>query len=160
MRDEEKFPTVRFMKCGHCGNVYTASLTGVNACPKCQAPARPEESKALPFLKENNGKHILYSVSGTVFKGRDLDALKTEIEAGLAREHESIAFSFGASTYLDSGLINLLVRTLQAQGSRGKPTYVVTKDHQVLESLQMLNLDKALVFFPTLQKYRESVAAK
>lgn len=35
MHDENKYPTLRFLKCKKCGNVFTGSLTGDAECPEC-----------------------------------------------------------------------------------------------------------------------------
>jgi anti-anti-sigma regulatory factor len=159
LRDEEKFPTVRFLKCRQCGHVYTASLTGVNSCPKCKTSAAPEENDGKSFRKELKGRHILFAVTGAVYRLQELENLKAEIEASLKGNSDSIAFAFEGSSYLDSSLINLLVKTLQTLSQRGKSTYVITQDLHVLESLQVLNLDKVLTVLPTAAHYHEAIKA-
>jgi hypothetical protein len=158
LRDEEKFPTVRFLKCRPCGHVFTASLTGVDSCPKCGEAVVPEESDSRSFRKELQGKHILFAVTGTVYKLQELENLKADIESSLKGNSDSIAFVFEGSSYLDSSLINLVVKSMQTLLQRGKPTYVITQDVHVLESLQVLNLDKVLTVLPTLENYREAIA--
>lgn len=158
MRDEEKFPTMRFLKCRECGHVYTASLTGVNNCPKCLAAAAREDDESF-FRKEAKDRHILFSVTGTAYKLQELENLKAEIEGCLKENSESVAFAFEGSAYLDSGLINLLVKTLQSQSKRGKSTFVITQDLHVLESLQVLNIDKVLTVLSTLVDYRAAISA-
>ena len=46
-----------------------------------------------------------------------------------------------------------LVRTLQEMTRRGKATFIITGDAQVLESLQILDLDRVLPVFPSLEAY-------
>lgn len=159
MRDEDKFPTVRFLKCRRCGQVYTASLSGVNSCPKCQTPAHLEDVREVAFMKEVKDRHILFIISGTVYKLQELEKLKADIETSLKEKSESIGFAFEGSAYLDSSLINLLVKTLQSQSQRGKSTYVITQDAHVLESLQVLNLDKVLTVLADRNQYREALKA-
>ncbi len=35
--DENKYETMRFMKCKTCGNVFAASLAGSKECPDCES---------------------------------------------------------------------------------------------------------------------------
>jgi hypothetical protein len=159
LRDEEKFPTVRFLKCRRCGEIYTGSLTGINNCPKCLTAATPEDVGGRSFRKEKIGEHILFSVTGTVYKLQELENLKADIEASLGGHSDSIAFAFEGSSYLDSSLINLVVKTMQTLSQRGKSTYVITQDLHVLESLQVLNLDRVLTVLPTVAGYRAVIEA-
>lgn len=155
MRDEEKFPTVRFHKCKACGNVYTGSLTGENICPKCQAPFLPDPEEGFHFQKQVFGRDVLFNITGSLYKLHELEALKLQIESSLGEDIQSIAFAFSGSAYLDSSLINLMVKSMQTLSRYNRPTYVITREPQVVESLQMLNLDKVMTLLPTLEKYRE-----
>ncbi|MBD3422113.1 MAG: hypothetical protein GF398_18525 [Chitinivibrionales bacterium] len=35
MHDERRYPTLRFLKCSSCGNVFVAGLDGKSECPDC-----------------------------------------------------------------------------------------------------------------------------
>ena len=35
MFDENKYPTLRYMKCKKCGNVFVMSYSGSKECPEC-----------------------------------------------------------------------------------------------------------------------------
>jgi hypothetical protein len=154
LRDEENFPTVRFHKCKACGHVYTGSLSGDNACPKCQAPTEPEIPEGGRFQLELNGTHALFSIVGTVHKIQELEELRAQIDRVQTRAIDSIAFAFQDSSYLNSSMINLLVKTMQALSIQGKPTYIITNEASVLESLQIMDLDRVMRIVPTLEKYR------
>jgi anti-anti-sigma regulatory factor len=156
LRDEEKFPTVRFLKCQACAHVYTASLTGENICPRCNIPAYPE-IKDPRVLKESQGGHVLFTILGPLYKIKELEQLKGQIEASLGEEVDSLAFAFDNTSYLDSSTLNLLVKAMHSLSLRNKPTYVITDDPHVLESMQMVDLDKVLTVLPSLERYREAL---
>ncbi len=37
MINENKYPTMRFMFCKKCGNVFAASFSGARECPDCSS---------------------------------------------------------------------------------------------------------------------------
>lgn len=158
MRDEDKFPTMRFLTCQSCGHAYTASLTGVNTCPRCQTPARTGDAPGNRIGKTVVNGHVLFTVSGPIYKIQELEELKMEIDFALKGQPESVAFRFDGASYLDSSMLAQLVRTLQELSRRGKPTYVITNDAHVVESLQVLDLDRVLTVYPTLEAYAEGLA--
>jgi anti-anti-sigma factor len=158
MRDEDKFPTVRFLKCRACGQVYTGSLTGDDACPKCHAPHRAEAAPDGRITREGDGGHVLFTVRGSLHKIAQLEELRAQIFEAVDRDALSIAFAFEGSTFLNSSLINLLVKTMQTLSVRGRPTFVVTRDAEVLESLQMMDLDRVLRILPDLERYQAALA--
>jgi predicted Zn-ribbon and HTH transcriptional regulator len=49
--DENKFRTMKFMRCKKCGNVYAARLTGAVECPEC---ASDEAVRFRPDGKESD----------------------------------------------------------------------------------------------------------
>jgi anti-anti-sigma factor len=157
LRDEDQFPTVRFQKCKACGQVYTGSLSGENACPKCHAPAEPQIPDGGRFSYEFAGIHALFTVTGTVYKIQELEEMKVQIDQVLARNPGSIAFALQESSYLNSSMINLLVKTMQTLSLQGKPTFIITNEAQVLESLQMMDLDRVMRIVPSLEKYRAAL---
>ncbi len=158
MRDEDQFPTVRFQKCKACGNVYTGSLSGENPCPKCDAQAVVQIPPEIRFKHELNGNHVLFSITGTVHKIQELEELRAEIDTVLSKEVDSIAFFFTSSSFLNSSMINLLVKTMQNLSVYGKRTYIITSEVSVLESLQMMDLDRILKIYPDLDQYRSALA--
>jgi hypothetical protein len=55
MLDENRFPTMRFMKCRKCGNVFVASLSGVTTCPECSSEDAEQfspDSESSPSRKK------------------------------------------------------------------------------------------------------------
>ena len=93
MRDEFRFPTVRFRKCGSCGQVYTGSLTGQDACPKCHSPHRAEDAAGAEITLSREGGHFLFTIRGTLIKLGELEELRAQIEKALGMEARSIAFA-------------------------------------------------------------------
>lgn len=158
MRDEDKFPTVRFHKCKACGHVYTGSLTGDNACPACHAPAQTAIAQSGSIAKSAEGPHALLTITGSLHKIQDLEDLRAHIDATLGTAPESIAFAFRKASYLNSSLVNLLVKTMQTLSVHGKPTYIITEEIDVLESLQMMDLDRVMRIYPTLEQYRAALS--
>lgn len=154
MRDEHQFPTMRFLFCQACGQAYTASLTGENSCPKCQTPARPGAASVAQVHRTRRGIHILLTVQGPKYKLQELEDLRFEIDRAMKDGPESIAFHFRGASYLDSSMLAQIVRTLQEMTRRGKATFIITDDSQVLESLQILDLDRVVTIFPSVEAYR------
>ena len=158
MRDENKFPTMRFLTCQACGQTYTASLSGENHCPGCQAPARDGSASAGRVHRSCQGTHILLTVQGPKYRLQELEDLRFEIERSLKEGPESIAFHFSGASYLDSSMLAQIVRTLQEMTRQGKATFVITDDPHVLESLQILDLDRVLAILPNVEAYRASLS--
>lgn len=158
MRDEDKFPTVRFRKCRACGQVYTGSLTGDDACPKCHTAHRAETPAEGRITREGDGGHVLFTIRGSLHKIQQLEDLRAQILEAVDGDALSVAFAFEASPFLSSSLINLLVKTMQTLSVRGRPTFVVTRDAEVLESLQMMDLDRVLRILPDLEQYQAALA--
>jgi anti-anti-sigma regulatory factor len=158
LRDEDNFPTMRFLTCPACGHAYTASLTGENACPRCQAPARPGQIPGNRVGRSVQKGHILFTIPGPFHKIQELEELKLHIDSSLEGQPESMAFHFDGASFLDSSMLGQLVRTLQEMTRRGKPTYIVTGDAQVVESLHVLDLDRILTVFSGLAEYRAALA--
>jgi len=154
LRDENNFPTMRFLTCRACGQTYTGSLSGENSCPRCQAPARDGMDSAARVHRSYQGSHILLTVQGPKYKLQELEDLRFEIDRSLKEGPESIAFHFRGASYLDSSMLAQIVRTLQEMTRLGKATFVITDDAQVLESLQILDLDRVLTIFPDVEAYR------
>lgn len=88
---------------------------------------------------------------------QELEDLKVQIDRALRDQPESMAFHFDGASYLDSSMLAQLVRTLQELSRRGKPTFVITGDAHVVESLQILDLDRVLTVFPSLDAYRQGL---
>jgi anti-anti-sigma regulatory factor len=157
LRDEDRFPTVRFQKCKACGHVYTGSLSGENECPSCHAHAEPQIPAGGRFQHEFSGLHSLFTITGTVYKIQELEEFKSQIDGVLAQDPESIAFEFRKSSYLNSSMINLLVKTMQTLSVKGKPTFIISDETEVVESLAMMDLDRVMRIVPTLEKYRAAL---
>jgi anti-anti-sigma regulatory factor len=157
VRDENDFPTVRFRKCGACGNVYTGSLTGDDACPKCHAPFRKEQPLIAAISRTATGGHLAFAINGSIRSLGQLEDLRARIEEALAESPDSIAFAFEGASYLNSSLINLLVKTMQSLSIRGKPTFIVTRDEDTLESMQMMDLDRVMKILPDQESYRAAL---
>lgn len=158
MRDEDRFPTVRFLACRACGKTYTASLTGMDSCPACNAPAGPEDILGGKVTRVASGGHVLVTVKGSGYRMQDLEEIKLHIDQALQGEPESLAFHFDGASHLDSGTLGLLVRAVQEMTRRERPTALVTSDAQVLESLQVTDLDRILTVYPTVESYRKGLA--
>jgi anti-anti-sigma factor len=158
MRDENQFPTMRFLTCRVCGHSYTASLSGSNACPNCRAPARPSDEAGNRISRVEQGGHILLILSAPMYKLKDLEELKTHVDAVLQADPRSLAFHLDGASYLDSSMLAQLVRAVQELTKRGRTTYVISSDPQVIESLEILDLDRVLTLLPNLDAYRAVVA--
>lgn len=153
MRDEDKFPTMRFITCRSCGQAYTASLSGVNSCPQCGTVAERRAAAGKRVLRTDIGKHILLTVTGPIYKIQEVEEVRGEVDDAFREQPESMAFHFDNASYLDSSMLSQLVRTVQEMTRRSRPTFVITGDAQVLESLQILDLDRVLTIYPTLEEY-------
>lgn len=160
MRDEGRFPTMRFLTCRACGQAYTASLTGVDTCPRCQAPAHPSDTRDERISKVIEDGHWLFTISGPMYKIKDLEELKIHLDEALRGDPESLAFRFERVSYLESSMLAQLVRAVHELTRRGKPVYVITGDAQVVESLQILDLDRVMTLLPSLEAYRTALALK
>ena len=158
MRDEDQFPTVKFHKCRACGQVYTGSLTGDNACPSCHAPAHQEPPPGSQIQRQMDGDHSLFIISGNLYKIQELEELRTQIGQCVEMGVASIAFAFENSSFLNSSTINLLVKTMQTLSVHGKPTFIITGEPDVLESLQMMDLDRVMRILPNLETYKAALA--
>jgi anti-anti-sigma factor len=156
VQNEDRFPTVRFHKCKSCGHVHAGSLTGDNSCPVCHANAEKEVAGGQ-IRKKMDGSHALFTVTGTLYKISELEELKAQIDEVIAQDADSIAFAFQASSFLSSSTINLLVKTMHALSEEGKPTFIITDDQDVLESLRMMDLDRVMRICPSLEQYKISL---
>ncbi len=145
---------MRFHKCKACGNVYTGSLTGDNACPACQAPADKSVPPGSQIRKQMDGNHVLFTITGNVYKIQDLEDLRAQINAVPVPSVGSIAFAFEKASFLSSSTINLLVKTMQSLSVHGKPTFIITRDEEVLESLQIMDLDRVMRILPDVESYQ------
>ncbi len=126
-------------------------------CPKCQTLAENHLPEGGRFKLEMSSTHALLSIVGSVHNTQELEELQAQIDGIQTQQINSIAFAFLSSSYLISGMINLLVKTLQTLSLQGKPTFVITKDAPVLESLRVMNLDGILRIFPDLEKYHAAL---
>ena len=158
MRDEDQFPTVRFHKCRACGHIYTGSLTGDNACPACHVPALRDAPPGSLIRRDVDGAHALFTITGNIYKIQELEELRSQINEVVEQDVESIAFAFEKSSFLNSSTINLLVKTMQTLSIRSKSTFIITDDEEVLESLQIMDLDRVMRILPNLEKYKAALA--
>jgi anti-anti-sigma regulatory factor len=158
LRDEDQFPTVRFYKCKPCGNVYTGSLTGDNVCPLCHVAADLSHPPGCQIRREAVGRHTLFTITGNVYKIQELEDLRARIAEVPAQSTESIAFAFEQASFLSSNIINLLVKTMQSLSVYGKPTFIITRDQDVLESLQIMDLDRVMRILPDLEAYQATIS--
>lgn len=149
---------MRFHKCRACGHVYTGSLTGEDACPSCHAPAHKEAPPEGRIRREIEGGHALFTISGTVYKIQELEELRAQIQDAVSQEVDSVAFAFESASFLNSSTINLLVKTMQTLSIHGKPTFIITDNQEVVESLQMMDLDRVLRILPDLEAYKAALA--
>jgi anti-anti-sigma regulatory factor len=87
-----------------------------------------------------------------------LEELRERIDKAVAADSASIAFAFEGASFLGSSLINLMVKTMQILSVRGKPTFVVTRDADSLESLHMMDLDRVLRILPDRDSYQAALS--
>lgn len=99
----------------------------------------------------------MFTITGTMYKIQELEELRAQINEVVAQEVGSIAFAFQQSSFLNSSTINLLVKTMQTLSIHGKPTYIITNDNEVLESLQMMDLDRVMRILPDLERYKSAL---
>lgn len=148
---------MRFLTCRACGHAYTASLTGHNTCPRCRTPARPGDDRADRVTCLDLDGHTLITVTGPMYKLKELEDLKGHIDHALSGDPGSMAFHFDGVGYLDSSMIGQMVRAVQEMTKRSKPTYVITSDPQLVEALQILDLDRVLTVLPSVQAYKATL---
>jgi anti-anti-sigma factor len=149
---------MRFLTCNSCGQAYTASLSGVNSCPSCNAPARADDVVGGKVRSVALRGHFLITVTGSAYRIQDLEELKLHIDQALQGDPKTLAFHFDGASFLDSGTLGLLVKAVQEMTRRERSTALVTADEQVLESLQVMDLDRILAVYPTLEAYRQGLA--
>jgi hypothetical protein len=101
---------------------------------------------------------VLFTIRGSLHKISQLEDLRGQIQDAIGKDALSIAFAFEGSSFLSSSLINLLVKTMQTLSVRGRPTFVVTRDAEALESLEMMDLDRVLRILPDLKQYQAALA--
>jgi hypothetical protein len=46
---------------------------------------------------------------------------------------------------------------MQTLSIHGKPTFIITDDNEVLESLQMMDLDRVMRVLPDLERYKSAL---
>lgn len=160
MPDEERYPTMRFHTCSDCGQVFTGSLTGVNVCPNCHKPLG--RRAAEPFFKVSQvggqgGNHIAVHIRGGSYRIGDLADLKAALEKAEAEVPRSIAFLFDGDSVLDSGFLNLMARTVYQQSRTGRKVFVAAQNPHMLESLQVLGLDRVVTVLADEGSYQEAV---
>jgi anti-anti-sigma factor len=148
---------MRFLTCRVCGHAYTASLSGVNSCPRCRTPARPGEEGGNRIERRDTGSHVLLTVTGHMYTIKDLEALKGHVDRVLEGEPASLAFHFDGATFLDSSSLAQLVRAVHEMTRRGRTTYVISGDPQVVENFEMLDLNRVLTLLPSLDAYRNAL---
>lgn len=157
LRNEADFPTVRFLTCKSCGQGYTASLSGVNACPRCQAPAGVGDVQGSRVTRTEAGGHVLLTISGPLYRMQELDELRRHVDAALDAGAGSLAFHFDGASRLDSSMLGQIARAVQALSRQGRPAYLVTWDPQVVESLRVVDLDRVITVLPTVEAWREAL---
>lgn len=101
--------------------------------------------------------HVYLALRGTVHRLGELDALRAVLDQVLAADARSIAFGFEGSSYLNSSLVNLIVKTMRGLASAGRPTFIVTSDPEVLESLRIMDLDRVIRILPDREAYRSAL---
>lgn len=156
MPDEELYPTMRFYTCPDCGQVFTGSLTGENACPSCRRPMKKRSDESFYTLSENQ-KHVAIHIRGGGYRIGDLAQLKQALEKLEAKMPDSIAFLFDGNSVLDSGFLNLMARTVYLLSQQGRRVFVVAQDEHLLDSLQVLGLDRVLVVLKDEKAYQEAL---
>jgi hypothetical protein len=156
MPDEERYPTVRFYTCRSCGHVFTGSLSGQNACTRCNLVVAPSQPKTF-FGIETHGEHFCLRIHGGSYRIGDLADLKIALEKAEKTSPASIAFLFDGESVLDSGFLNLMARTVYLQSKVGSTVYVVAQQPHILESLQVVGLDQVIAVLPDEKSYRAAI---
>lgn len=156
MPDEERYPTVRFYTCRSCGQVFTGSLSGQNACTRCNLVVAPSHPKTF-FGVETHGSHFCFRIHGGSYRIGDLAELKTALEKAEKKSPASIAFLFDGESVLDSGFLNLMARTVYLQSKAGNTVFVVAQQPHILESLQVVGLDQVISVLPDENAYLAAI---
>jgi hypothetical protein len=159
MPDEERYPTMRFYTCPACGQVFTGSLSGQNACTRCSKVVGRNDARTF-FTVETQGSHLCYRIHGGGYRIGDLAELKTALDEAEKKSPTSIAFIFDGDSVLDSGFLNLMARTVYLQSKSGSTVYVVAESPHILESLQVVGLDQVITVLPDVAAYRNSIGLK
>ncbi len=156
MRNEEKYPTVRFLKCKNCGHIFTESLSGENQCSNCQAAFQPEKDFPFWLEKQSLHGHVRMTIMGTLYKIKDVELLKVEVAKSLDENPKSLAFEFKSSSYLDSTVIHLLAKSIQRLSQEMKKACIITDDEHLIESLRTVGLDRVVSILPNFETYQHN----
>jgi hypothetical protein len=158
MPDEERYPTMRFYTCADCSQVFTGSLTGENVCPRCRKPLKRHPDEPFFAVHEARG-HVGVHIRGGSYRIGDLAQLKAALEKAEASAPKSIAFLFDGESVLDSGFLNLMARTVYQQSKAGSTVFVAAQNPHMLESLQVLGLDRVVTVLQDEKAYQAAIAA-
>ncbi len=156
MPDEERYPTMRFHTCPGCGHVFTGSLTGVNTCPRCHQVIQVKTTPVF-FLRENHGDHVAFRIHGSHYRIGDLAEIKAHLQALESLKPPSIAFIFDGESVLDSGFLNLMAKTVYGLSQTGGRVFVVTHYPHLMDSLQVMGLDRVVTVLQTEKDYLQAI---
>ncbi len=84
--------------------------------------------------------------------------LKDLIEKAESEGFASLAFVLRSCNYLNSTLVNLMVKALKEAYRMEKPAFIVTEDEATRESLHMLGLDRVVSVFSSFRSYRDALS--
>ncbi len=157
MKNEDQFPTVRFLKCPKCAQIFTASLSGSDHCPKCNSAFDGPEQETVLLVENHNG-HVLISIQTSILRIADQQNLKQQVDKIISESPKSIAFEFRSAAYLDSALMNILVRTTHELSQVGAVVYVISSNPQVIDGLNSVNLDQVLKVCTGQAQYQQLIS--
>ncbi len=126
-------------------------------CDDCRDPDAALTS--TPWLRKQvwDG-HILFHLTGSTYDMGNLEKLKALIQEAENKGFASIAFALRGCNFLNSTLVNLLVKAFKEAHRSERPAFIVTEDENTRESLQMLGLDRIVSVFSSFRSYRQALS--
>jgi hypothetical protein len=109
------------------------------------------------FSVAQSGDHATVHIQGGSYRIGDLAQLKVALELLETKQPKSIAFIFDGQSVLDSGFLNLMARTVYLQSQTGNSVFVVSQASHMLESLQVLGLDRVVTIVPDENAYQNAL---
>ncbi len=92
---------------------------------------------------------------GSKYRLKALEGLKRDLETALQPVPLSFALRLEAGCFFDSSLINVLIRSIREMTQVSRPIFVISSDPEVLETFQIMDLDKLVHLVEDEETYTE-----
>jgi anti-anti-sigma regulatory factor len=138
--------------------MYTGSLSGQMVCPSCGFEKTASASD-LFWTIANEGGHLFCRFTGSKYRLKALESLKRDLEKALQPLPLSFALKVGQGSFFDSSLINVLIRSIREMTEASRPIFVISSDPEVLETFQIMDLDKLVFLVSDEESYAEKLGS-